>query len=212
MSWVATAVVGGTVVGGYLASEATSDASDTAAQAQIQSGELATEEQRRQFDEIQKLLAPYIESGETALTAQQNLIGLGGDRAQQLAIQQLERSPQYQALVEQGEEGILQNASATGGLRGGNVQNALMRFRPQVLSQLIESQYSKLGGLTSQGQASAAGVGAAGQNTANTISSLLTRSGDAAAQSALTSGAAQAGMYTDIASSIPTAMIYNNAF
>jgi hypothetical protein len=109
---------------------------------------------------------------------------------QQQAISQLENSAAFQALARQGEEGILQNASATGGLRGGNVQGALAQFRPALLNQFIEQQYSRLGGLTNLGQASAAGVGAAGQNAATNIGTALTASGQAQAGNALAQGAA----------------------
>ncbi len=56
-----------------------------------------------------------------------------GMEAQQGAISGLEGSPIFQALARQGEDAILQNASATGGLRGGNVQGALGQFRPAAL-------------------------------------------------------------------------------
>jgi hypothetical protein len=56
-----------------------------------------------------------------------------------------------QALVSQGEEALLQNAAATGGLRGGNLQGALAQFRPQMLSNLITQQYNQLGGIGALG-------------------------------------------------------------
>ncbi|WP_449405980.1 hypothetical protein [Massilia phosphatilytica] len=37
-------------------------------------------------------------------------------------------APRFQALQQQGNDAILANASATGGLRGGNVQGALGQF------------------------------------------------------------------------------------
>lgn len=202
---VAAAVVGSAVVGGVMSSKAQKSAASSAADAQAYASELSVEEQRRQFDKIQELLAPYVESGETALTAQQALIGLGGPVAQQNAINQLEQSPQFAALTRQGEEAILQNAAATGGLRGGNTQAALAQFRPQVLSQLIESQYQKLGNLTNLGQASAAGVGAAGQQSASAIQQALQQSGQAQAQAALASGQATANMWGNISGSVGTA-------
>jgi len=109
---------------------------------------------------------------------------------QKEAIAQLEGSAAFQALARQGEEGILQNASATGGLRGGNVQGALAQFRPALLNQFIEQQYNRLGGLTKIGQASAAGVGAAGQEAATNIGTALTASGQAQAGNALAQGTA----------------------
>ena len=140
MSWVAAAVAGGTIVGGYLSSNAQKGAAEDAANAQSQASQAGIDEQRRQFDQVQQLLAPFVNAGTGALGAQQNLLGLNGNGAQQDAISTIQRSPQFTALQKQGEDAILANASATGGLRGGNVQGALGQFSPALLSQLIQQQ------------------------------------------------------------------------
>jgi hypothetical protein len=165
-----------------------------ASQVQQQAAQGGIDEQRRQFDEITKLLSPYNQAGTAALTQQQALLGMGAPGAQEQAISALQQSPQFQALQQQGENAILQNASATGGLRGGNVQGALAKFRPALLSSLIEQQYGRLGGLTNIGQASAARQAAFGQQTGVNISNLLGQQGAAQAggilgqQGALTGG------------------------
>ncbi|MCK5600593.1 hypothetical protein KAR91_01920 [Candidatus Pacearchaeota archaeon] len=204
MSWGLVAVAGATLAGGYLTSEAQREAGGEAAAAQTEAAGLGIEERRGQFERIQELLSPYMEAGAGALGGQQALLGLAGPEAQQQAISRIEGSPLFGSLVRQGEEGILQSASATGGLRGGNVQGALAQFRPQMLQQLIESQYSKLGGLSQLGQASAAGVGAAGQQTGAGIANLLAQRGQAQAGGALARGEARAGLYGDISQAIGT--------
>jgi len=207
--------IGGALGGAFEGREAVGEAS----QVQQQSAQAGIDEQRRQFDEITKLLAPYTQAGASAigglqpyaqagapaLAQQQALLGLGTPGSQQQAIAALQASPQFKALQQQGENAILQNASATGGLRGGNVQAALAQFRPALLSGLIEQQYNRLGGLSSlgqltsqniasMGQASGARQAAAGQQTAANISNLLGAQGQAQAggilgqQSALTGG------------------------
>lgn len=169
-----------------------------ASQVQQQAAQGGIDEQRRQFDEITKLLTPYTQAGTGALAQQQALVGMGTPEAQQQAIAALQSSPQFQALQQQGENAILQNASATGKLRGGNVQAALAQFRPALLSGLIEQQYNRLGGLTNVGQASAARQAAFGQQTGTNISTLLGQQGQAQSggilgqQSILTSGIGQA--------------------
>ena len=204
MAWVAVAIGTAAVIGAgasYVASSNAADASQEAAQtqadaqgkataAQTAAQDQAITEQRRQFDKIQELLSPYTQAGPGALQGMQGLAGLRGAGEQQASIDQIKQSAQYQELARQGEQGILQNASATGGLRGGNVQAALAQFRPSLLNQLIESQYSKLAGLTSLGQASAAGTAAAGQQSAANIGNLYSAQG--AAQAAGLTGVAQA--------------------
>lgn len=198
MSGIATAVVAGSVISGTMSSRAQKKAAAAAAGAQQESTEAGIAEQQRQFDAVRKLLEPYVNAGTGALSAQQNLIGLGGADAQRSAIAQLEQSPQFQTLMQQGEQGILANASATGGLRGGNTQAALAQFRPALLSQLIEQQYGRLGGLTSIGQNAAAGTGNAGMQTGNAVSQLLQQQGAAQAGNALAAGRANAGMWNTI--------------
>lgn len=191
-------------VGAGLSASKGAKAAKSAAATQAKSQGQAIDEQRRQFDAIQALLKPYIDAGKTDLTqpyigagpgalqAMQGLAGLRGAGEQQAAIDQIKQGAQYQELARQGEEAILQNAAATGGLRGGNVQAALSQFRPALLNQLIESQYGKLAGLTSLGstsaenllrlgQASAAGTAAAGQQSAQNIGNLMVGQGQAQA-------------------------------
>jgi hypothetical protein len=200
------AIAGSTLVGGAMQSRAASKA----AGAQVQSAEMGIEEQRRQFDEIQKLLAPYVQAGQGAISGfqpfqeagaqafeqQQALAGLRGPEAQQAAISQVEQSPFLQAQIQQGEEAMLQNASATGGLRGGNIQAALAQFRPQMLQQAIEQQYGRLGGfagtglgVTEQlyrgGQASAANQASAAGTMGSNVANLLQQQGAAQAGGAL---------------------------
>jgi hypothetical protein len=190
---VGAAMGGAALIGGIYSANKQSNAASDAAGQQAASAQQGIDETRRQFDAIQKLLQPYISTGNTALAQQGNLAGLNGADAQQAAIAGLQNSPQFAALQQQGTNSILQNASATGGLRGGNTQAALAQFSPALLSQLIGDQYSRLGGLSSMGQNAAAGVGNAGMQTGSGISNLLQQQGAALAGGALAGGRAQAG-------------------
>lgn len=175
-----TAAVVGAGAAAYGASKS-GKASGKAAEAQSEASQAGVEEQRRQFDKLVELLSPYTKAGEGALSAQQNILGLGGAQAQQAAISGIEQSPYFQSTARQGESAILQNASATGGLRGGNTQGALAQFRPQLLNQLVQQQYQNLGGITALGQNSAAQQGNAGMQSASNIGNLLAQGGAAQA-------------------------------
>lgn len=198
MSGIATAVVASTVVSGVMSSNAQQDAAETAANAQIASSDASISESKRQFNAIQELLKPYTSGGANAFGAQEDLLGLNGYGNQEAAIAGIANGPEMQALLKQGENSILQNASATGNLRGGNVQAALGQFSPQVLNQLIQQRFANLGGLSSVGQNAAAGVGNAGMNSSNQIITALTNSGNAQANAAIASGTAQANMWNNI--------------
>jgi hypothetical protein len=202
MVWVATAVIGSAIVGGVMSSNAQKKAAKTAAGAQTAAADQSMAEQRRQFDALQVLFKPYVEAGGGALSRQLDLVGNNGPEAQQKAIEAIQMGPEYGAMIRQGEEGILQNAAATGGLRGGNVQASLAKFRPEVLSSLINQQYQRLGGLTSMGQASAAGQAAGGQAFANNVGQLYGQRGDAIANAAMARGQATSNMWGNIAGSV----------
>ena len=155
-------------------------------------------ESRNQFAAVQQVLSPFITAGNEALgplrqyqntgldamQGQRALIGMNGGGAQQQAIQGLQNSPEMAAYLAQGENAMMQNASATGGLRGGNTQAAMAQFRPQLLAGLISQQYDRLGGLTSlgantssmlyqTGQSAAAGQANAGMQVAGQVGSAL---------------------------------------
>lgn len=181
-------------------------AAKSAANAQSESSQEGIEEQRRQFDAMQKLLAPYVAGGEQAMGAQKDILGLSGQPAQKSAVDAIQNSAQFGALAQQGENAILQNAAATGGLRGGNTQGALAQFRPALLNGLIDQQYNRLGGLTQMGQASAAGVGTAGMQTGTNIANLLGQQGSAQAGALMAGGQANAQMANSVANAFGTYM------
>ena len=170
----------------------------------MQASEAGIAETQRQFDAMQELLRPYTEAGAGALGAQEALTGLQGPEAEREAIAAIEGSPMFEALSRTGEEAILQSASATGGIRGGNVQGALAQFRPALLNQLINERYARLSGITRMGQASAAGVGMAGMETGRNVSVLLGERGAAQAGEALARGKADVDLWGDIGKTVTT--------
>jgi hypothetical protein len=180
-------------------------------------------ESRNQFAAVQKVLSPFITAGNEALGPlrkyqstgleamqdQRALIGMNGSNEQQQAIQGLSSGPEMQAYLAQGENAMLQNAAATGGLRGGNTQAAMAQFRPQLLAGLISQQYDRLGGLTSlgantssmlyqTGQSAAAGQASAGMQVAGQVGNALAGYsdgvGNAMGRLSSTSAANSAGM------------------
>jgi hypothetical protein len=213
---VPLAIAGASVAGGAIASNAQKSSAKKASAAQQQAADKGVEEQRRQieeqkrqFEEVQKLLAPYAQAGQTSLNYQQQLLGLQGNQAQQGVIDQIKNSSQFNELNRQGQDAILQNASATGGLRGGNVQGALSQFSPALLQSLIDKQFANLGGLTSIGQNAAAMTGNAGMQAANAgmqagqnISNLYQQAGAAQAGNYLAQGKATSNMANSIAGGV----------
>lgn len=189
---MAAVAVGAMAAGSAYSANKQSKAAGQAAAASERATELSVEENRRQFDAMQKLMTPYVDAGAGALGGQQTLLGLNGADAQGQAIAGLQASPQYMATMQAGSDAIMANASATGGLRGGNAQAALGQFGMQNLSNIIQQQYQNLGGLTSMGQNAAAGVGNAGMQTGTNISNLLMQNAATQGNAYLAQGKAQA--------------------
>jgi hypothetical protein len=210
------AIAIGTVALGGLSAYNQAQAAKKAARTQAGVAREGMAAQERQLEEINALMKPYVDAGYGALTGlepyaaagapalqrQQALAGTLGPQAQQDAIELINSSPIFRAQITEGENALLQNASATGGLRGGNVQAALARFRPAMLNAEIERTYGRLGGLTQLGaqtemnvaqlgQAGAARQAAAGLQTAANIGNLGAQAGAAQAGGIL----GQAGAY-----------------
>ena len=154
--------VAGLIIGGtsLISGAIQGSAATKAAGIQAGAAEKGLEETKRQFDVSTELLRPYANAGIPGLEGMLNLAGLGEEGAQAEAIRAIEAGPEFEALTRSGEEAILAQSSATGGLRGGNTQTALSQYRPQVLSSLINQTYNRLGGIASFGQAAATGQAA----------------------------------------------------
>lgn len=116
--------------------------------------------------------------------------GVSATDAQRNAINGLANGENFQALVQQGEYGLMANAAATGGLRGGDTQGALAQYRPAMLQGLIDRQLASLGGIAANGQAAATNTGSAAQNAGQQVNQSLGNIGQAQAGAALASGQA----------------------
>lgn len=191
-----TGIIGATSVIGagtsLISSNKQAKAAKSASQTQAAAYRQAAEEARGAYADIADLLQPYADVGEPALQQMMAASGLSGPQAQQAYISGVQAGPEFQALVRQGEESILQRAAATGGVRGGNVQGALAQYRPQVLSQLLQQQYSRLGGLADIGRQTTAAIGQARENEATRIANALIGAGSATAGGITAAGTAQA--------------------
>lgn len=132
--------------------------------------------------------SPYMGLGGSAIGPIGDLLGLNGPEAAQKAIDALKSSPMFQSLFNTGQEAVLQNASATGGVRGGNTQGALYELGSNTLSQLISDQLSRLGGVANLGASATGAATAAGSHVADATAELYGKQGDTLASKYLTKG------------------------
>jgi hypothetical protein len=186
----------GAIGGGLIASSGASKA----AKAQTTADQAAIAEQQRQFDITNANLSPFRQAGLGALDQYGNLVGTNGNPAQDAAIQSLMASPYYQSLYRNGLTATLQNASATGGLRGGNTQTGLANFGADTLAQTIQQQLGNLGSLAGLGYNAATATGQFGANAANNISNLTVQQGQANSDAALAQAGALSGIFKNLGS------------
>jgi len=196
LSFIGNAI--GSVLGGITGAKQSAKGAQNAANTQAAAAQSAIAEQQAARLSNEQRQQPFVNAGTSALAQQMSLIGLNGTAGQQDAISALLASPEYTTSVRQGEEAILSNAAATGGLRGGNTQNSLANFRSDLVGSLINTQYNRLGGLTSLGQNAAAGVGNAGLAVASNIGSLLNQQGAAIAGGQIAKGNVVANNYNTL--------------
>lgn len=173
----AALAIGGSLVSGLLGGKG----AKKAAQAQAQAQQQAIAEQRRQYDQSRSDFMPFLNAGTGALGSVQGLLGLSGGDVQAQLIEALKGSPAFTSRYDTGVDTILQNAAATGGLRGGNTQGSLANFGSTLLADVIQQQLGNLGGLVNIGSGTAGQLGQLGQSSAGNISNLLSQQGAARA-------------------------------
>lgn len=196
------AAAGIATVGSLLGGKGAKKAAKKAAQAQAQAAQAGIAEQRRQFDVTQGNLQPFLAAGQEALGAQGALLGLKGAEPQGQAIEQLKNSPLFRSLFSTGEEAILANASATGGLRGGNVQRSLADFGSDTLAKVIQQQLQNLGGISANGSQTGTNLGSLGSQNSNAISNLMQQQGAATAGGIVGRAAINSNMMNNVFSSL----------
>lgn len=156
-----------------------------AAKKQAEAYQRGIDEQHRQFDVTTGLIKPTVDFGQSALGPLGDILGLNGPEAQASAITTLKGSPAFTSRYDTGADTILQNSSATGGLRGGNTQNSLANFGSTLLDSVINGQTGNLFNAANLGTGAATSLGSLGQQNSQSIANLLGQQGGAQASGIL---------------------------
>lgn len=188
------------VIGNLIGGSKAKKASRRAEAAQIEGAEKGIAEQRRQFDVTRADFAPYMRSGIGGLDGLSDLIGINGADAQSAGLVNIQNSPALASIIRNGEEAILANGSATGGLRGGNMQRGLADFRSDAFADQLNQQIARLAGLAGLGQGATDSVSSFGANASNNITDLLGQQGQARASGLLTRGGINASLWNNVGS------------
>lgn len=193
-------------IGGLIGGNAQAKASKKAAQLQYDAQMAGIAETRRQFDLTRGDYAPYQGLGASAVPKFSNLAGLGTVDAQMAEIDAIKASPYYQSLFNNGRDTMLATASASGGLRGGNFQDASMRFGADTLNSAIERQLATYAGAIGIGSGATDAVSQFGERAVASQNEARNNGANAMAQSALVRGGIAAKNWQNMGSTLDSAM------
>ncbi len=152
----------------------------------------------RRFEQTRQDLSQFRDAASPALGQFQSLLGLqqSGETPeqaaanQQIALSQIQASPGQQFIRQRAQRNLLRNASAIGGLGGGNVRSALVEQGAGFGAQDLQNQFGRLQNLISGGQNAAAQTGQFGAQAAQNVGQLQQQGAQARASGIL--GAQQA--------------------
>jgi hypothetical protein len=133
----------------------------------------------------------------------------------------LSQTPGYQFQLQQGEQAVTDQATATGGVGGGNTLKALMNYGQELASTTYQQQFNdylaqqqqQLGALQTaagSGQNAAAGLASAGQTSANNVGNLLTSGAAATAGGQVGAANAITGGINNLSSNYLLSQLLNN--
>lgn len=164
------------IAGSAMSSNAVSEASDKATQAELQ-----------MYSQTREDLSPYREAGTATLTQQQNLLGLNGQAAADTAMQTYQQSPGYQWQLSEGLRATDAGAAAKGMLRSGAALKAEQTYGQGLANTDFTNYYNRLSALTTTGANAAAQQATSNTNTADSLSNIST--GEGTQQSSIYSNA-----------------------
>lgn len=207
-------------VGGSLIS---AGASKNAADAQQQAALSQQNTTLAMFDQIQQNLQPYMQAGQSGLTALAQGLGLApGDGPAgangsltakfQPTMAQLQQTPGYEFTLGQGQESTQNSYAAQGlGTSGAAMKGATQyaeglastTYQQQFQNYLTQNQqiYNMLGGISGNGQNAASGLGSLGLNATGQINQAIMSGGNANAAGIVGSANALSGGLNSIGSS-----------
>jgi len=210
MSVVAAAVVGSAVVGGvsaYQSGKSQEKAAKSAAASQEAIADENVALQRELANQQREDFAPWRDIGEQALNQMWAGVQSGEFEVGDIDVT---KDPGYQFRMDQGVEALDKSAAARGRLLSGAQQKGVTDYAQNVASQEYANAYAReanekarkynmLSGLSSGGQASAAGQAQATSQLGQQTSNILSNLGQSQAQSQYAQGQARAGAYQGMA-------------
>jgi len=180
---------------------ATIHAGNKAAKAQKNAANTQIAESRRQYDQDRADIAPWRDTGKSALEMLAKEYGLNGQPAGAGgATSQFFASPDYQFRQDQQAKALERMQSARGMWNSGATRTALMERSGDLASAEYGNWWNRLSGLAGQGQAATNTGIQAGQNTTAMINNATQQAGNARASAYANTGSAINGGINNVLS------------
>jgi hypothetical protein len=186
------------VISGIIGGGSQKKASQKAMTAQVAAQNRAIDIQQQQYETTRADYMPYTKAGNGAITGYGDLLGTNGGDAHAAAVMKLQDDPFFKQNLADANENLLQTASATGGVRGGNTAGAVGELSPQLLQQYYQQALSGYGNLAQLGLGATGSVTSAGLSNANAASAGNVAIGQAQATNYLTKGGINAANWKNV--------------
>lgn len=201
MSGIATAIVGGAIIGGVMNKQAAGSAAD----AQVASTNAANATQLEMFKQNREDQAPWRQAGITALGQLGAGTVNGGDFNRDFTLADFTKDPGYDFRQQQGQRGLDASAAARGGALSGAAIKASTRYNQDYASGEYQNAYNRfnadrtarfnrLSSLAGVGQTATNQVNADRTSTAGNVSNNQIGAGNAQASSYIGQGNAMSGV------------------
>jgi len=197
MSWVAAAVIGSTLVSGYLGNRAAGKAAD----AQERAAQLAQQENARQYDLTRADMSPYRDIGKASLGQLGYGMGLPGydtgtgkqgSLTKNFSLADFVKDPGYDFRMSEGLKGVENSGSARGMQLSGATLKALNQYGQNLASNEYQNaynryntdqgnQFNRLSGIAGTGQTATSQLGQLGGQMASNNANLIAAGGNARA-------------------------------
>lgn len=156
-------------------------ASSSASDAQADAATNAARMDERKFQQTRTDLAPYRDTGASALTRYADSLGLNGDAARDQFRADFRADPGYNFAFDEGQRAIQGSAAAKGGLLSGGALRALQRTGQGMADQQYGSYLDRYMNLANLGENAAAQTGNFGAMSAARQGGYMTDAGAARA-------------------------------
>jgi hypothetical protein len=181
---VAVAIVGSAAIG----AGASIAAGNKAASAQKKAAQQSADIQRQQYEQTRADLAPYRDTGATALGRYGDLLGMRGPDAYQAALQGYTQSPFLARMVQDTVGAVDASRAARGGLFSGATAQEIGDRTGQLYLGDFNNYLSRLGGMVDTGAGAATQTGQFGANAASGQANAYQAAGNARAQGYINTG------------------------